>query len=80
MKKVYEKPSILVENFELSQHIASCTLTMKNQKDILDCYAVYAESNKYGNLQLFTAGNQNCQVPGESFCTYNMADSTFGSY
>lgn len=80
MKKAYKKPVILVENFELSQHIASCTLNVRGMKDILDCYAVYSESNKYAGIKLFADGGPQCEAPAESFCTYNMADATFSSF
>ena len=43
MKKVYERPYAYIENFELSQHIASCTLNVKEQGNILDCYAIYED-------------------------------------
>lgn len=79
MKKTYKKPVILVENFELSQHVASCTLNVKGMKDMTDCYAVYDEDDKFANIKLFAEGGAQCEAPAESFCTYNMADATFGS-
>lgn len=36
MKKVYEKPQVYMERFELAEHIAGCSLTM-NQATEFDC-------------------------------------------
>lgn len=82
MKKVYEKPYAYIENFELSQHIASCTLNVKEQGNILDCYAIYEDGgSSFESIKLFLdADGTRCNTPAESFCTYNMADATFNSY
>ena len=36
MKKVYEKPQVYMERFELAEHIAGCSLEM-NSKSEFDC-------------------------------------------
>lgn len=34
MKKIYEKPAIMVENFMLSEYIASCDQSFSNNMDL----------------------------------------------
>ena len=81
MKKVYEKPQVLVENFELSQYIASCAVVV-NSGDTTSCSADYEVGGLV--LKLF-AVTGTCDVLAENFCTYNMGDDnsaggTFSSY
>ena len=70
MKKVYEKPRVLVENFEVSQYIASCAVIV-NSGDTMSCSADYEVGNDVV-LKLFAAAGT-CEVLAESFCTYNMS-------
>lgn len=37
--KVYEKPRVYIERFELTQHIATCAYDMSDFKTIEDCSA-----------------------------------------
>lgn len=40
MKKTYEKPLVMFENFELSQNIAVCAWDVKNQATAQICGAI----------------------------------------
>lgn len=71
MKKVYKKPVVVIENFELSQHIAACQVPIKNKT-----YAVkegcHADAPGLGEVGLFywkIPGNT-CAVDGEQFYCY----------
>lgn len=35
MKKVYEKPQVYMERFELAEHIAGCSLTMNHDTEFV---------------------------------------------
>ena len=35
MKKVYEKPQVYMERFELAEHIAGCSLTMNQANEFV---------------------------------------------
>ena len=54
MKKPYVKPQLYYENFELSQHVATCGWDMSIQSDKINCTALGDE--KLGNfpVSLFT--------------------------
>lgn len=86
MKKVYEKPSAYIETFELSQHIADCTLNVRGQgvdpTGTTDgCYAVYSGSDLYEGIRFFTTSSAcTTDATDVGYCTYNAADPTFNSY
>lgn len=64
MKKVYEKPQIYMERFELSQSIASCTVKM-NSGDTSQCNgSVYTPD--YGDVPVFQE-SIGCTMP-EYYC------------
>ena len=71
MKKVYEKPYVYVETFEVSQHIASCEFNIRGAQSAEECYAGGEDT---GNTKLFVTSGV-CDVFVEDYCNYNAADS-----
>lgn len=72
MKKVYEKPQIYMERFELSQNIASCYYVL-DYTDVNSCQAYDYDFDK----NVFSQGCQNpppqgyCWEPGTNGSTFN---------
>ena len=63
--KVYEKPRITIERFELSQHIAACAWDMTNQSDEYNCTAqADTEWGLPGGLTMFTESPRCIVTPG----------------
>ena len=77
MKRVYTKPVIYIETFELMEHIAYCStgqgITEVSYRDPGSCY--YEE----GGYSLFQNGVTGCDINESSFLEggqfYGMADS-----
>ena len=71
--KVYEKPRVYIERFELSQHIASCAWDMPNSKKVEECYA--DGDPEWGipeGIRAFYASRDICiDGPIESYCYTN---------
>ena len=79
MKRVYSKPIVCVELFEMSQNIASCDFNVRNNEKVEACYAV-GSGPEFSGEKLFMSGNDSCEVNTEEFCTYNALNQlTFGS-
>lgn len=77
--KVYEKPRITIERFELSQHIAACAWDMTNQSDEYNCTAqADTEWGLPGGLTMFTESPR-CIVTPDTFEDYCYTSSTEGS-
>lgn len=82
MKKAYQKPLAVIENFELSQHIAACqNLMVSNQAIRNGCDADpkpdYSSMIPSG-LFYQALDNDVCAVDGEQlYCYTNGADETF---
>lgn len=81
MKKPYVKPQLYYENFELSQHVATCGWDMSNQSDKINCTALGDE--KLGNfpVSLFTE-TPRCQVTEdqvEGYC-YEVSSGKVGLF
>ncbi len=75
MKKLYCKPEVHYESFDLMDAIASCTLTA-TQGDPATC--TYYDSSWNPGMTLFATGvNENCTAPMEFFEA--MAGAVFGS-
>lgn len=72
MKK-YIKPELFYENFELSQHIASCAWDMPNSKDVTECYAKSdPEWGLSDGIFAFNTGVNGCKDgPFEGYCYTN---------
>lgn len=77
MKKVYEKPQVYMERFELAEHIAACGLQL-NSADPNDCTVIKDRGN-VGALGLFHAAicefeifEQYCYTggPGEMYAIF----------
>lgn len=72
MKKVYEKPYVYVESFEVSQHIASCDFNIRGSQSVENCYAVESDDAGYetGGAKIFMVSGM-CDVTTEEYCNYN---------
>lgn len=69
--KVYEKPRVYIERFELSQHIAACAWDMSNSKNINECSATVDPSCGYPDgVNMFTGENSLCNLT-EAYCYTN---------
>ncbi len=69
--KVYAKPRIYIERFELSQHIAACAWDMSNKSDANECTAESdADWGIFGGLTMFTDTSKCNVTPNvfEDFC------------
>ena len=69
--KQYVKPDLLVENFELSKHIATCDWDMSNLNDGDSCVA--KPDPMFGfddDFTKFTGTNPNC-IDTEDYCYTN---------
>lgn len=68
--KVYEKPRVYIERFELSQHIASCAWDMTNQSDKATCEATGDPSYGLPSEKMFTDYSRCTITPDvfEDFC------------
>lgn len=79
-KKVYEKPSIYMERFELAQHIANCAFEL-NQEENACGFIGEVGSDLYG-VVLFNEDLSICDYPSYEFsCGFNGQDgmNTFDS-
>lgn len=87
MKRKYSAPDLLVERFELTQHLTNCGITIDSQ----DVACVISSPNatpEMKDLALYGyfAGNGSCMrepVPGDdryiSFCYVTASGIAFGS-
>lgn len=69
--KQYVKPELYYENFELSEHIATCAWDMANSTDVKTCSATGDEAFGYlPGLIRFIDGNNLCTtiMEGEDYC------------
>ena len=69
MKKVYEKPQVYMERFELAEHIAGCSLTLLND-DVTKCTATGIIAGDRSDF-FFISGNGSCSVPVDAYCETN---------
>ena len=79
-KKVYVKPSIYVECFELAQHIANCVFELNIQKNA--CAFVADSDWEFPGLVVFNDDIMACEYPGDDIvCEFNGSDlpNTFDS-
>ena len=73
MKKVYQKPLAVIENFELSQHIAACQYLMVSNQAIRNgCHADPKDNTSMAPAGLFYTAltNDMCTVDGEDMYCY----------
>ena len=76
MKKVYEKPQIYIESFELSQHIAACAWDMNAAKaEVCSADSDHEDFGLEEGLNIFVDADI-CQITTdvESYC-YTNSDS-----
>jgi hypothetical protein len=85
MKKTYEKPMVMFENFELSQNIAACAWDVVNLKTPEECGALGDEENfNQPAITIFADGKSFCEISsgdyedmtGEKFC-YTVSSDSF---
>lgn len=79
MKKVYTKPIVVIENFELSQHIAACSFPIKDKTTAVK-EGCHASVPGLGITGLFyqSLDNDTCAVDGEDmYCYTNGGSETF---
>lgn len=71
MKKVYEKPQVYMERFELAEHIAGCSLDITGSNE-MSCTAT---GTIKGELipNLFINDNDACMTVIEGYCYTNGA-------
>lgn len=74
--KVYEKPQILIERFELSQNVAACDWDMNNSADKNTCFA---DGSDEFLPNLFISGNEGCKITEEMVQDYCITSATTGS-
>lgn len=80
MKKAYKKPLAVIENFELSQHIAACqNLMVSNQAIRTGCTADAKDPDEFPvNNVFYSKLTPNCKTDGESmYCYGNGGSDTF---
>lgn len=81
VKKIYKKPEVLIESFELSQHIASCDHPIKNKTLVIQ-EGCSADVPDVEITKLFYVaapnGDSSCQIDGsDMFCKTNGANNTY---
>ena len=81
VKKIYKKPEVLIESFELSQHIASCDHPVKNKTYEIQA-GCSADVPDIGIATLFYVadpnGSSSCQTDGsDMFCKTNGGNNTY---
>lgn len=79
MKKIYEKPLVVIESFELSQHIAACQFPIKDKTQAVKegCQASVPDLGVKG-LFYMSLDNDTCTVDGEDmYCYTNGGSETF---
>lgn len=76
MKKVYVKPCIYMENFELSTHIANCKFSYTAQEEN-GCYATGSMPGAPDiDIQIFGSGTEGCLVVEDATsCQFVQADN-----
>ena len=65
MKKVYEKPQVYMERFELAEHIAACSLQIKTA-DAYDCSVVNDRTGLVGVGAYIS--KPTCKIEFEQYC------------
>ena len=80
--KVYVKPEVRIEKFNLSKHIAACAFDMSNLKNKNECVAVGDAVGEIFNvppLQLYTEVNANCRDKEEQWEMYCYTNGPSGN-
>lgn len=84
MKKAYTKPMVMIESFELSQHIAACHFQVTNKNQAIKDGCNGEVNDIFGNIKLFyhAIANNQCEQDGEDIYCYTTggpANSVFSS-
>ena len=79
MKKTYQKPEIVFENFSLSKSIATCALAV----DISFLTPETCSAKMEGaaeTITVFASGNSSCQYTNDDFLCYHVPNDTIGVF
>lgn len=84
MKKSYDKPRLLVERFELTQHLSSCGISLNSTDTacIINSPAATPEMKDLAIQGYFSAGCPRQPVVGfvyDTFCYLTASGLAFGS-
>ena len=78
-KKVYVKPNIYMERFELAQHIANCTFELAIQED--SCHFIGEKDSAFEGIAIINDSIPSCVDQALEYCElaasseYNTFDS-----
>lgn len=79
MKK-YVKPELIIENFELSQHIASCDYDLdENTFSDVGCAFTGVEEGSGQSISIFNDGNI-CNVEPEGYCYHGSTGAMYSLF
>lgn len=76
-KKIYVKPSVYMERFEVSQHVADCAWELVNSTKET-CSAQSDPDYLPAGLTLFMDGANGCMVTPDTYGDYCYHDGTQG--
>lgn len=77
--KVYEKPRVYIEKFELSEHVADCGWELQSN-DTKSCFATGDPDWGYPtDVLAFIADNGICKVEPQGYC-YTNSSSEVGLF
>lgn len=84
MKKLYEKPAMMVENFALSENIASCDPSFSNNMNVNDLIADVQGFTGYFTsatscTKLATEGVDYMSPSGQKLCYHTSSAVVFSS-
>lgn len=77
--KIYEKPTVYFERFELSQHVADCGWELQSGNEN-SCYATGDPEWGYPtDVKAFVSNGGICDVEPEGYC-YTVSSSSVGLF
>ena len=76
-KKVYVKPNIYMERFELAQHIANCTFELATQIDY--CHFIGEEDSLFEGIAIINDSIQGCAIQVSEYCEF-AASSEYNTF
>lgn len=84
MKNLYEKPAVMVENFMLSENIASCDPSFSNNMNVEDLIADVQGftgyfTNEYGCMYMADSNVDYMTPNGQKLCYHTSSAVVFSS-
>ena len=76
-KKVYVKPNIYMERFELAQHIANCTFELAIQED--SCHFIGEKDSAFEGIAIINDSISSCVDRASEYCEF-AASSEFNTF